>query len=135
MLLMYYFLCWIDACDVIWLYYFTRYRYMNNAGKANYWRQLGHRLSVTTGKLMVYCRSLTCLSPHGKPRLWGHSVLISLLRLRWVVLVIFLSTISCNVHFELRLGIFWYLKKNGVCNKTAPIMGRSEYKTSAYIFF
>ena len=28
-----------------------------------------HRLTVNTGKFMVYCRSLTRLSPLGKPRL------------------------------------------------------------------
>jgi hypothetical protein len=35
-----------------------------------------------TGKFMVYCRSLTWLSPLGKPRLWRQSVLISLFCLR-----------------------------------------------------
>jgi hypothetical protein len=38
--------------------------------KTNLWRQVCHRLSVNTGKFMVYCRSLTWLSPLGKPKLW-----------------------------------------------------------------
>ena len=50
--------------------------------KMNFWRQVCHRLTVNTGKFMVYCRSLTWLSPLGKPRLWRQSVLISLLCLR-----------------------------------------------------
>jgi len=41
-----------------------------------------HRLTVNTDKFMVYCRSLTWLSPLGKPRLWRQLVLISLLCLR-----------------------------------------------------
>ena len=49
-----------------------------NGEKTNFWHQVCHRLSVNTGKFMVYCRSLTWLSPLGKPRLWRHSVLIIL---------------------------------------------------------
>jgi hypothetical protein len=37
-------------------------------------RQVCHRLTVNTGKFMVYCWSLTWLSPLGKPRLWPQSV-------------------------------------------------------------
>ena len=41
----------------------------NNADKTNFRRQVCHRLSVNTGKFIVYCRSLTWLSLLGKPRL------------------------------------------------------------------
>jgi hypothetical protein len=41
---------------------------------------------------------------------------------------------SCNFRFELCLGIFWYfLKKNGFWNKTAPFMERSGSTSEIHV--